>query len=221
MGRSGIAGVPKRGAIRAIRGWQRHRGVSRFRRRLGMGRPRGGSGNRDSVRQRERHRMDRRAGEKQRRSKRRPRRVSEPVQHLPSRQPQGRAARHTVARERRGSPQPQRDRGHHREGQRADARVRGPSGKRACRVGGLFARRRRERNAERGIRASADALSLHRISPVSGSGRLSRGRAAVGNFERHQSQHRRVCVEDPVRRISGAGRTRECATRAAKTMAAR
>ena len=52
------------------------------------------------------------------------------------------------------------------------------------------------------------APALHRLQEVPRSRRLPRGRAAVGHAERDRPEHRRLRVEDPARRVSGAGGAR-------------
>ena len=49
-------------------------------------------------------------------------------------------------------------------------------------------------------------ISLHGLQEIPRSGWLSGSRAAVGDVERHQSQHRRICVEDSSGRVSRPAR---------------
>ena len=49
-------------------------------------------------------------------------------------------------------------------------------------------------------------VCVHGLPQVARSRWVSSGRTTVGHLERHQPEHRRVCLDDPARRVSGARR---------------
>ena len=114
--------LPQRGTIRSLQRGKRHSGLSRIRRRRGVGRPGGRSGDGNYLCELERNGMDR-CSRAQHGGEQRSGYLLEPVRGLPRRKNDGFASCHSCAGGSWRSPGSPADCGHHHGRKRKDARI--------------------------------------------------------------------------------------------------